>query len=132
MNKTEEARSLLRDLNVPDKLQTDVCCHVLLAMADISEGDAWSKATNQWLSIHEIMASANNKFAAEYKDSSREIFRKFAVYNFRQEAFVEDTREANGPNYRFRLTEETLDLVRSYGKVDWVDKKAKFIAAHKD
>ena len=32
MSKIEEARALLKELNVPSKQQADLCCYVLLAM----------------------------------------------------------------------------------------------------
>lgn len=55
MSKIEEARALLKELNVPSKQQADLCCYVLLAMADIKEDDSWSKATNEWIRIHDVL-----------------------------------------------------------------------------
>ena len=43
MSKIEEARALLKELNVPSKQQADLCCYVLLAMADIKEDDSCRK-----------------------------------------------------------------------------------------
>ena len=53
------------------------------------------------------------------------------MHHFRNAAFIEDNGKAtNSPNYRYRLTEEMLDLIRSYGTDAWADKKEKFLAAH--
>lgn len=41
MNKVEEAKEILKELQVPVKQQADLCCFVLLAMADIKEQDEW-------------------------------------------------------------------------------------------
>lgn len=45
--KLEETRSLLNELCVPIKQQTDMCCYVLLAMANIRENDTWSAVSNK-------------------------------------------------------------------------------------
>ena len=46
MDKKEEARKLLQDIGMPEKQQTDLCCHVLLAMSNIAGTVEWSNATN--------------------------------------------------------------------------------------
>ena len=51
MSKIEEARAILKELNVPSKQQADLCCYVLLAMADIKENSNWVDATNKWIRI---------------------------------------------------------------------------------
>ena len=51
MNKIEEARSILKDLNVPVKQQSDMCCLTLLAMANLKEQDSWQGAKNEWIRI---------------------------------------------------------------------------------
>ena len=56
MNKVEEAREILKELQVPVKQQADLCCFVLLAMADIKEEDNWSSAKNNWIRIHDVIA----------------------------------------------------------------------------
>ena len=39
MRKIEEARTILKELQVPAKQQSDLCCYVLLAMAGIGRRD---------------------------------------------------------------------------------------------
>ena len=56
MSKIEETRALLKELNVPSKQQADLCCYVLLAMADIKEDDNWAKATNKWIRFQVVGA----------------------------------------------------------------------------
>ena len=56
MSKIEEAREILKELQVPAKQQADLCCYVLLAMADIKEDDEWSSAVNGWIRIHDVIA----------------------------------------------------------------------------
>lgn len=131
MGKREEARQLLKEIGMPAGQQTDLCCYVLLAMADIKETDAWKTATNEWIRIHDIIQFANVNYGVTYAENSRESFRKQALHHFRIAALIEDNAKAtNSPNYRYRLTAETLDMIRSIGehKADTAIKR--FIAYH--
>jgi len=105
---------------VPTKQQTDLCCFVLLAMANIREQDSWSSATNSWIRIHDVIAYTKKYYSVTYAENSRETFRKQAMHHFRNAAFIEDNGKAtNSPNYRYRLTSEMLNLIQSYGLEAW-------------
>lgn len=41
MSKLEEAKEILSSLKVPAKQQNGMCCCVLLAMANLTEAEAW-------------------------------------------------------------------------------------------
>ena len=48
--------------------------------------------------------------------------------HFRNAAFIEDNGKAtNSPNYRYRLTDEMLSLIRSYGTAYWESEKQRFL-----
>lgn len=131
MGKIEEARQLLKDIGMPEKQQTDLCCYVLLAMANIKEADTWKYATNEWMRIHDIIRFLGANYGIIYAENSRETFRKQVLHHYRTAALIEDNGKAtNSPNYRYRLTEETLAMVRSVGghEADRVIKR--FIAYH--
>lgn len=116
MGKVEEARQLLREIGMPEKQQADLCCYVLLAMANVKEGDEWKVATNEWIRIHDIIQFVGAYYGVTYAENSRETFRKQALHHFRTAALIEDNGKAtNSPNYRYRLTEETLEMIRSIG-----------------
>ncbi|MDQ9826666.1 hypothetical protein RFZ44_25610, partial [Acinetobacter sp. 163] len=54
-----------------------------------------------------------------YAENSRETFRKQAMHHFRTAAIIEDNGKAtNSPNYRYRITDEFLKVVRSMTKSD--------------
>ena len=131
MSKIEEARTLLKALSVPTQQQADLCCYTLLAMADIKENSSWTDATNDWIRIHDLLLFLRKHYQVVYAVNSRDTFRKQALHPLRNAAFIEDNGKAtNSPNYRYRLTEEMLDLIKSYGTDAWADKKEKFLAAH--
>lgn len=121
----------MRALQVPIKQQADLCCLVLLAMADIKESDLWSYASNRWIRIHDVIVYIKENYGVAYAENSRETLRKQAMHHFRNAAFIEDNGKAtNSPNYRYRLTDEMLQLVQCYGTAEWEDAKNGFLTAH--
>ena len=109
MNKIEEARNFLQMIGMPKAQQTDMCCYVLLAMAEIKSDMSWSEAKNEWHRIHDIIQFANKNYGVTYAENSRETFRKQALHRFRTAALVEDNgKPTNSPNYSYRLTDEAL------------------------
>ena len=126
-----EAKTILNELGMPLKQQADLCCFVFLAMANIKESDSWSIATNQWIRIHDIIAYTKENYGISYAENSRETFRKQAIHHFRTAAFIEDNGKAtNSPNYRYRLTDEMLTLLHSFGTENWGKATTDFLAAH--
>ena len=131
MKKIDEARRILKELQVPEKQQTDLCCYSLLALANQKKKDAWASATNDWLRIHDILVFTKEQYKTTYAENSRETFRKQALHHFRNAAFIEDNGLAtNSPNYRYRLTEEMLTVLRSYKTDRWKEIRDAFIRKH--
>ncbi len=131
MSKLDEARGILSALEVPAKQQNGMCCCVLLAMAGITENQCWASATNNWIRIHDVIAFASNNYGITYAENSRETIRKQAMHHFRNAAFIEDNGEAtNSPNYRYRLTDEMVNLIRSYGSKVWSKNLEIFLSNH--
>lgn len=113
MGKIEEAHQLLKNIGMPEKQQADLCCYALLAMAKVKEEDPWQAATNEWIRIHDIIQFVGENYGVTYAENSRETFRKQALHHFRTAALIEDNGKAtNSPNYGYRLTKETLEMVQ--------------------
>lgn len=91
MKRIEEARDILKELQVPVKQQSDMCCYVLLAMAQINKRQAWADATNNWIRIHDIIGYIKEQYDVEYAENSRETIRKQALHHYRNAAFIEDS-----------------------------------------
>ena len=131
MDKINEARELLKMLGMPKAQQTDISCYVLLAMAGIKPDTLWKDAGNEWIRIHDIIQFANTYYGSTYAENSRETFRKQALHHFRNAALVEDNGKAtNSPNYRYRLTEETLQMVRTFQTSEWQNSVSRFWEYH--
>ena len=108
-----------------------MCCFVLLAMANIKAQDLWLSATNDWIRIHDVIAYTKENYGFTYAENSRETFRKQAMHHFRNAAFIEDNGKAtNSPNYRYRLTDEMLLLIHSFGTERWDSERLKFFNSH--
>lgn len=133
MSKLEEAKNILNELKVPPKQQSDLCGYVILAMADIKKNDEWANATNKWIRIHDVIAFIRDFYEVSYAENSRETFRKQAMHHFRNAAFIEDNDKAtNSPNYRYRLTDEMLLLVKTFQSNQWEEQKNNFLKSHQN
>lgn len=131
MDKIEETREFLQKVGMPKAQQADICCYVILAMAGIKPNMSWSEAKNDWIRIHDIIQFANIYYGATYAENSRETFRKQALHRFRTAALVEDNGKAtNSPNYRYRLTDETLQLLKAVGTKQEQTELNRFLAYH--
>lgn len=131
MDKIQEVRRFLQTVGMPKSQQTDICCFVLLAMAGIKPDMSWNEAKNEWIRIHDIIQFANTHYGTTYAENSRETFRKQALHRFRTAALVEDNgKPTNSPNYRYRLTEETLQLIKCMQTGEWENSVSKFLKYH--
>lgn len=131
MDRIDEAREFLKMLGMPKAQQTDICCYVLLAMAGVKPDMEWANAGNEWVRIHDMIQFANTYYGSTYAENSRETFRKQALHHFRNAALVEDNGKAtNSPNYRYRLTEETLQMVKAFRTSEWQKSVNRFLEYH--
>lgn len=129
MDKLTRIKKLLADIGMPKVQQSDLCGYVILAMANLTERKSFTKATNEWVRIHDIIAFTNNHYGKTYAENSRETFRKQALHHFRTAAIVEDNgKSTNSPQYRWKLTNDFLPVIQELGK----DNQAQtaFIANH--
>lgn len=131
MTKIKEAKELLRDLDVPVQQQSDLCALVILALARLQPNDEWILSTNHWIRIHDILLFIKQAYGITYAENSRETIRKQAIHHFRNAAFIEDNgAPTNSPNYRYRLTEEMLSLLKSFQTMHWISTKHSFLENH--
>ena len=131
MNKIEEARQILEALGMPKQQQADLCCYSLLAMLGVTPTTKWKDAGNEWIRIHDILMFTREYYEVTYAENSRETFRKQAMHHFRNAALTEDNGKAtNSPNDRYRITEETLELIRSYKTPAWTNNLKAFTENH--
>lgn len=131
MDKLATIKKLLAEVGMPEHQQSDLCALALLGLANQKENDAFSGATNEWKRIHDVIHFINDNYNVSYAENSRETFRKQAMHHFRNAALIEDNGKAtNSPNYRYRITDEFLQVIRSIGSV-WAESKLQnFLSRH--
>lgn len=131
MSKINEARGFLNMIGMPEKQQADICVYTLLAMANVKEQNKWKEATNEWVRIHDIIQFTKANYGVSYAENSRETFRKQALHHFRTAALIEDNGKAtNSPNYRYRLTNEALEVITSIKEKTYKGNVLEFIRLH--
>ena len=78
-----------------------------------------------------MIAYIKKNYGVSYAENSRETFRKQAMHHFRNAAFIEDNGLAtNSPNYRYRLTDETLRTIQQFGTKGWCSARDAFLGLH--
>lgn len=131
MDKLKTAKKLLSDVGMPEQQQTDLCALTLLALANLREFDSFGNATNEWTRIHDIIKFVNENYNETYAENSRETFRKQALHHFRNAALIEDNNEAtNSPNYKYRITNEFLQVIIATGSKNAEKVLQAFISDH--
>ena len=119
MDKLETAKYLLDKIGMPTQQQSTLCCLTLLAMAGVKKDSQFEDASNNWIRIHDVITLIGDEYGVIYAENSRETFRKQAMHHFRTAAIIEDNGKAtNSPNYRYRITDEFLRVIRSLKEPD--------------
>lgn len=132
MNKLEQVKDILAKIGMPKAQQADLCAYTLLSLLNIKEKSKWNTATNEYIRIHDIMGFIKQNYGVAYAENSRETFRKQAMHHFRIAALIEDNSKAtNSPNYRYRITNEALNLIKKYGTNEWNKELEKYLKNHK-
>lgn len=116
MDKPTTAKKILSDVGMPEQQQSDLCALTLLGLANLKGDDSFKKATNEWIRIHDIIQFVNENYNTTYAENSRETFRKQAMHHFRNATLIEDNNKAtNSHNYRYRITSEFLQVIKTVG-----------------
>lgn len=130
MGKLEDAKEILKDCGMPVQQQNDISAYTLLTLAEVDPEMEWDQATNSWKRIHDVLEFASEKYEKTYAENTRETIRKNCMHQFREGAIVEDNGKAtNSPNYRYRITYETLELIQAYNTEAYVKRLSAYLKA---
>lgn len=135
MGKLEEAKEILKSLGMPKQQYNDRSAYTFLALAGITENDSWADASINSLRIVDMMEHMAIHYGKIYKPNSRETIRKSSIHQFCDGAIAtrnEDNQEraTNSPLYSYRLTDETLEVIQSFGTKRWGGALQKFLDNH--
>lgn len=134
MSKIAEAQEILKALGLPSAQQNDMSALTLLALCSIKEDTPWADATRTSQHItKEIMAFVNENYKADapYAPNTRETFRRQVLHQFIQAGVAnynpdEPTLPVNSPKAHYAITEEALEVAKSYGTKNWDSRTQQF------
>jgi hypothetical protein len=134
MSKLEEAKGILSAIGMPSQQTNDRSAYVLLALTDIKESDMWAKAKKPEMRIVDMMTFMSEHYQKVYKPNTRETIRKATIHQFVDGAVAERNtdsvnRPTNSPKYSYCLTDEMLELTKTYGTGKWQHTLKKFISS---
>ncbi len=132
MGKIESAKSILIALGLPEQQQNDRSARTLIALADLKKNSSWNQAGRKPKTIHEIIEFIKKYYKFAYAENSRETIRRQTIHQFEQAGIVvrnaDDSRKpTNSPLTNYSLTEESLDVIRSFKSNDWEDSVSKYL-----
>jgi hypothetical protein len=133
MSKLEEAKGVLSAIGMPKAQTNDRSAYVLLALADLGEEANWANANKPEMRIVDMMNFMAANYGKEYKPNTRETIRKDTIHQFVDGAVAERNtdsadRPTNSPNFCYCLTNEMLQLIKSYGTRKWQTQLKYFVA----
>jgi hypothetical protein len=120
MLKIREAQQILKSLGLPKEQQNEMAALTLLALAGLKPRDSWNKATNKSCTVtKDIMSFTSQYYKKGYAPNTRETFRRHVLHQFVQGHIVNYNPDnpslpTNSPKAHYALTEETLDVLKSW------------------
>lgn len=135
MSKRDEAGEILRSLGLPKRQQNERSCLTLLALAGLSEGEAWSATRRPLHRVWDIMGWMKEKYGKEYAANSRETIRRQTIHQFEQARLIDrnpddPSRPTNSGDTRYQLTEGAADVLRAFGSRGFSRKCKRFLESH--
>lgn len=134
MSKIAEAQEILKALGLPSAQQNDMSALTLLALCSIKKDTPWADATRTSQHItKEIMAFVNENYKSDapYAPNTRETFRRQVLHQFIQAGVAnynpdDPTLPVNSPKAHYAITEEALEVAKSYGTKNWDSRTQQF------
>ncbi|MFN8276331.1 MAG: BsuBI/PstI family type II restriction endonuclease [Chitinophagales bacterium] len=125
MSKLEEAKEILKAIGLPPAQYNEMAALTFLAVCNIKENDSWANATRQSLGVTRgIMTFVNDNYGKSYAPNTRETFRRQVLHQFVHARVVDYNPDkpdlpVNSPNAHYAVTNEVLDVVKTYQTKNW-------------
>jgi len=133
MIKVAEAQEILKALGLPPAQYNEMAALTFLAVCDIKEKDKWIKVTRQSLGVTKgIMTFINHNYGKSYAPNTRETFRRQVLHQFVQARVIDYNPDnpslpVNSPRTHYALTNEVLEVVKTYKTRNWKKALKNFI-----
>jgi adenine-specific DNA-methyltransferase len=135
MGKIQDTQRILGELGLPSAQQNEISALTLLALCNLGESSKWSEASQEAITIHNMMGFMKTNYGRTYAENTREVVRRQVIHQFEQARLIDrnpddPTRPTNSPNTCYALTSEALNLFRQYNSPTWNDATAHFLKQH--
>jgi adenine-specific DNA-methyltransferase len=121
---TVEALKIVKALGLPRAQQNERSALTLLALLDIKPETPWREASAPLMGITPIMDYIRDHYGKNYAPNTRETIRRQTMHQFVEASIAvanpdDPTRPINSPKWRYQVTPEALELLRTYGTGAW-------------
>jgi adenine-specific DNA-methyltransferase len=132
MGKIDSAKEILIAFGLPEKQQNDRSARTLIALANLKRNSSWNQAESKPMTIHEIIEFIKQYYKFVYAENSRETIRRQTIHQFEQAGIVirnidDPYRPTNSPLTNYSLSQESLEVIKSYKSQDWEDKVSEYL-----
>lgn len=134
MSKIQEAQEILKAIGLPPAQYNEMAALTFLAICNIKETDDWSSVNKQSLGVSKgIMTFVNENYGKSYAPNTRETFRRQVLHQFVQARVIDYNPDipdlpVNSPRAHYALTDEVLEIVKSYKTDKWKSTLDNFIS----
>ena len=132
MRRTKDALSILMALGLPKGQLNDRSALTLLALVDLKPDTSWEEASEPLIGITPIMDYIRDHYGKEYAPNTRETIRRQTMHQFVGAGIAisnpdQPDRPVNSPKWCYQITNDTLDLIRTFGTGSWNVKLAEYL-----
>ena len=131
----KEAQQIITKIGLPSGQQNERSALCLLALVDVRPGNEWAEASSPFIGITPMMEWISQYHLKKYKPNTRETVRRQTVHQFCEAGIVisnpdDPLRPINSPKTVYQIEPTALELIRSFGTVDWKPRLIKFHEEH--
>lgn len=132
--KLGDAMEILRALGFTTRQSNEVAGYALLALLDLKPLQPWSEAAEPLCGITPIIDFVAVKYGVRYAPNTRETIRDEAVKYFVEAGMVirnpdDPNRPTNSGKTVYQTEPNALELIRTFGTLEWNGKLKSYLAA---
>jgi type II restriction enzyme len=138
MSKIDQAKTILKNLGLPEAQQNEMSALTLLALCGIKPKDNWASASRVSLKVTKgIMAFIKKEYKKTYAPNTRETVRRQVLHQFIQALIVDQNPDnpllpVNSPKAHYAISEAALEVIISFKTENWESSVKKFKSDYGD
>lgn len=131
-NKILEAQTILSAFGFAPAQTNERSAVTLLSLLGLKGDTPWSDSQPLLLGTHALMAWMREHLEKDYAANSRETIRRQTLHQFVDAGFTaynpdDPNRAVNSSKNAYQITDEALEVIRSYGTVDFSAKLSSYL-----